>query len=921
MPNNDDHTLYLLDAMALIYRAHFALIRSPIFTSDGVNTSALFGFTNTLLDLIDKRKPTHIAVAFDTSHPTERHKIFPAYKEQRDALPEDIAAAIPVVKRLVEAFGIPVLVYPGYEADDVIGTLATQASKAGYTTYMVTPDKDYAQLVDEQTYMFKPGRQGGAPEIFGVEEIKANWEINEPGQVVDILGLWGDASDNIPGVPGIGEKTAKKLIAKYGSIEELYTHTDELKGKQKENVEANRDQAFLSKQLVTINREVPVAESLDSLVLGERNPEQLEALMVEFELNQLGKRLLGKAFQAGRGDARKKEVKSSSTGSVQLELVPASYKTIENTKHDYRKVITSDERKALIKSLRGKAFCFDTETTGLDSTRCRLIGIAFSQQAGTGAYAVIDSPEALEDFRPLFEEAGTLKIGHNLKFDLSVLHWQGVRVTGPFFDTMIAHFLVESDQRHTMDFMAEVYLGYQPVPITALIGEKGAEQLSLLDVDVEKQVDYAAEDADITFQLYQKMEPLLKERGQEETFYTVEMPVMPVLVEMEAAGIALDTAALANFSAELSRMIQGYEADIYALAGCTFNLNSPKQLGEILFERMNLIEKPKKTRTGQYSTSEQVLTGLAPHHEIVQKILSYREASKLKSTYVDALPGSILPKSGRVHTTYTQTGAITGRLSSNNPNLQNIPIRSELGQEIRKGFVPREGYTLMAADYSQIELRVMASISKDPGMIEAFEQGLDIHAATAAKVYGVPLPEVTSEMRRKSKMVNFGIIYGITAFGLSQRLGIPRKEASEIIESYLKQYPGVKKYMDDTVAFCEEHGYVATMCGRRRYLRDINSRNKTIQNAARRNAMNSPIQGTAADMIKIAMTKVQAALAAGKFKTRMLLQVHDELVFDLWPPEEQEIRGLVQECMQNALALDVPIVVDIGTGENWLVAH
>ncbi len=921
MADDDEHTLYLLDAMALIYRAHFALIRSPIFTSDGVNTSALFGFANTLLDLIEKRKPTHLAVAFDTREPTERHKIFPAYKEQRDALPEDIAAALPVVKRLVKAFNIPVLAYPGYEADDVIGTLASQASKAGYTTFMVTPDKDFAQLVDEHTYMYKPGRQGGAPEILGVEEINTNWGVDAPSQVVDILGLWGDASDNIPGVPGVGEKTAKKLIAQYGSVEELYRHTDELKGKQREKVEANEDQAYLSKQLVTINREVPVVEKLSDLILGERNRDQLEGLMIEFELNQLGKRLLGKDFQAGRGDPRKKVVAQEATGAVQLELVSAEYRTIENTPHDYRVVGSEGDRAELVRSFAGQAFCFDTETTGLDTTTCDLIGIAFSREAGVGFYVVIDSPQALEDVRPLFEDAETLKIGHNLKFDLSVLRWHGLRVRGPLFDTMIAHFLVEADQRHSMDFMAEAYLGYRPVPITDLIGDKGAEQLSLLEVDVEKQVDYAAEDADITLQLYQKLVPLLEERGQERVFYEVEMPVLPVLVEMEHEGVALDTAALAVFSVELGRMIQEYEAEIFALAGTAFNLNSPKQLGEVLFGQMKLLEKPKKTRTGQYSTSEQVLTGLASHHEIVRKILEYREATKLKSTYVDALPGTLLAKSGRVHTTYTQTGAITGRLSSNNPNLQNIPIRSELGQEIRKGFVSREGFVLMAADYSQIELRVMASISEDPGMIEAFEQGRDIHSATAAKVFGVKLEDVSIEMRRKSKMVNFGIIYGITAFGLSQRLGIPRKEASGIIQSYLEQYPGVKRYMDDTVSFCEKHGYVETLCGRRRYLRDINSRNKTIQNAARRNAMNSPIQGTAADMIKIAMTRVQAALEAGGFKTRMLLQVHDELVFDLCPAEGPSVEDLVQRCMQEALTLKVPIVVDIGTGANWLEAH
>ena len=912
-------TLFLLDGMALIYRAHFAFIRSPIFTTGGVNTSAIYGFTNTLLDVLENRNPTHLAIAFDTPEPTDRHKIYPEYKAQRESMPEDIRFAIPHIKKIVEAFNIPVLEYPGYEADDVIGTIATNAAKDGTEVYMVTPDKDYAQLVQDSVYMYKPGRQGSPPEIMGVNEIKEKWAIETPTQVIDILGLMGDASDNIPGVPGVGEKTAQKLIAKFGSMEELYNNTDQLKGKQKEKVEDNRELALLSKKLVTINREVPVTETMKDFAVQAPNKKALEPIFVEFEMNALGKRVISDDFKAGRGH------KSDQPEQLEL-LAQPDLKTSSSEKHNYELVDNAEKRKKLIQTLaKQKAFCFDTETTSLDVRTAELIAIAFSFQAQSGYLVTFPDNRrqaiaVLEEFQALFADETILKIGHNLKYDLSVLRWHAMQVAGPMFDTMIAHFLTEPEQRHTMDYMAEAYLGYSPIPITRLIGEKGKEQKSMRDVPIAELKEYAVEDADITFQLYEKMEPLLKEKGQAQVFYDVEMPLVPVLVEMEHEGIALDTNTLADFSVELEKMIEGYRHRIFELAGEEFNTNSPKQLGEILFDKMKLVEKPKKTKTGQYSTNEQVLTALAPEHEIVRLILDYRQASKLKSTYVDALPDSVFGETTRVHTTFSQTGAITGRLASNNPNLQNIPIRTDLGKEIRRAFIARgPGFTLLAADYSQIELRVMASMSGDKAMISDFEAGHDIHAATAARVYGVDLEHVESEMRRKAKMVNFGIIYGISAFGLSQRLGIPRKEAGEIIDNYFLQYPQVKAFMDQTIMDCQEKGYVETLTGRRRYLRDINSQNHTVKSAAERNAINSPIQGTAADMIKIAMSNVQKALHG--YKTQMILQVHDELVFDMDNSEESEVTPIIEQCMIDALELKVPVIVDIGTGANWLDAH
>jgi len=930
--------LFLLDGMALVYRAHFALIRNPILTASGQNTSAIFGFINTLLYLIQQREPTHLAVVFDTSAPTARHKMYPEYKAHRDAMPEDLSAAIPMVKQVIEAFNIPVIECDGYEADDVIGTLAKQAgSKGDFETYMVTPDKDFGQLVAEKTFMFKPGRKGNEAEVLGVEEICENWQVERPEQVVDILGLWGDASDNIPGVPGIGEKTAKKLIARYGSVENLLAHSDDLRGKQKENVETFADQARLSRELAKIIVDVPIEIELDDLELRQRNDEALQNLFVELEFNSLGKRLFGNDFRAGHGYGEKGEEAEDSGSGAEVErglLVP-DLKTLNDVSHKYRNIQADDagDRAAFIAELsRQQSFCFDTETSSLDVRTTQLLGIAFSWKAHEGVYVAFPVDEAaveslLEEFREIFENEAIGKVGHNLKFDLAVLWWKGVRVQGKFFDTMLAHTLVEPERKHQMDQISEAYLGYTPVSIESLIGAKADKsgQLSMLDIVEDKSdeiAEYAAEDADVTWQLAKILRDKLKESGQEKVFYEIESPLTPVLVAMEAEGIRVDTKALGKIGAELEKQISALREGIFEAAGHEFNLNSPKQLGVVLFDELKLLEKPKRTKTGQYKTDEKVLSALAVDHAIIGDILEYREATKLKNTYVDTLPEAIFPETGRVHTTFLQMMTATGRLASNHPNLQNIPIRTEQGRAIRGAFVARDkDHLLLSADYSQIELRVMASLSGDPAMSEAFREGLDIHTATAAKVYDVDLDDVDSEMRRTAKMVNFGIIYGISAFGLSQRLGIPRGEASEIIEEYLKQYAGVKAFMDKTIEKARELGYVETVSGRRRYLIGIADRNAMVRSAAERTAINTPIQGTAADMIKLAMVRVDEALQEKGLKTRMVLQVHDELVFDLYRDEETLVRELVEDCMKNALLLDVPIVVETGVGQSWLEAH
>jgi DNA polymerase-1 len=957
--------LFLLDGMALVYRAHFAFINRPILTSKGLNTSALYGFTQTLLDILKNQQPTHLAVAFDTAAPTQRHVEFADYKANRQEMPEDLSAALPHVRRMTEALRVPALTCDGFEADDIIGTLVRRAQQEGFISYMVTSDKDFGQLITANTFIYKPSRSGEGVEIIGLPEIQSRWGVQRPEQVADVLALMGDASDNIPGVPGIGEKTAMKLIAQYGTVENLLARAGELAGRVKQTLETNREQALLSKRLATIICDAPCAVELDSLKVQPPDEEKLKGLLIEFEFNSIGRRLFGEDFKAGRGGGSlKSEVQSPKSALAvagdkmgeQLVLVSetaggsekpkekpaaptANLKTIADVPHEYHLVASPAERANLIQSLQKlKCFCFDTETTSLDPKEARLVGLAFSFAPHTGYYVPLppddDSPQLrtsafglrpspiLAEFRTVLESDRIEKVGHNLKFDLSVLKWHGVSVAGELFDTMVAHSLIEPEMRHGMDYLSEVYLGYTPVPITRLIGDAKAAQLNMADVPVAKAAEYSAEDADVTWQLRAALEPLLKQRGQERVFYEIESPLIPVLVDMEFEGIRVDAAALADFAAQLSKEMDESEKAVYRLAGTTFNLNSPRQLGQILFDILKIGDAPKKTKTGQYATDEQTLAALAADHEIVQRLLEYRTASKLKSTYADALPEAIWPKTGRVHTTYNQVMTTTGRLNSQNPNLQNIPIRTERGQEIRKAFVPRNGeYRLLSADYSQIELRIIAALSREQAMLEAFQAGVDIHTATAARVFGVFPDLVTPEMRRKAKMVNFGIAYGISAFGLSQRLGIPRKEAGDVIDQYFKQFPGIRRYMDETIEFARKHGFVETVTGRRRYVRDIRSANNTIRGAAERNAINAPIQGTAADMIKIAMINIHRELARRNLRTRMLLQVHDELVFDLYQPEQPEVLPMVEEKMKTAIPLDVPIAVEMGGGENWLEAH
>ncbi|MFT6619503.1 MAG: DNA polymerase-1 [Limisphaerales bacterium] len=921
--------LFLLDGMALIYRAHFAFIHRPIMNSQGVNTSALYGFTNTLLEIIERQKPTHLAVAFDTSAPTERHEVFPEYKAQREATPEDLREAIPHVFRMVEAFNIPVLRMDGFEADDIIGTVAKRFAAEDMEVIMVSPDKDFGQLVEENIYLYRPGRGGGDPELLGVPEVLEKWQIKRIDQVIEVQGLQGDAVDNIPGIPGIGPKTAQKLIAQFDTIENLLANTDQLKGKQKERVIEHGEQALLSKRLARINLEVPVEISMEELTLTERNDEALQELCSEFEFASIGRRLFGSRFKSGMGQGLK-PVKRKSDGddSGQPEIVAVNLKTLKDVKHTYRVVTQAAERAELIRELSGQtAFCFTLETSSREPRAASIIGIAVSHAAHAGAYVILpgnlkQAQAALDDFRPLFENDAIEKVGHDLKFALSVLKWHGIDVRGKLFDALLAHSLIEPDQKHTLEFLSEVYLSYTPIPRSELEGEQGDLQMSMALTPPDGLADFATEAADVAWQLRGKLVPYLQKKDQERVFYDIEAPLIPILIGMEHEGVRIDSAALGKFATELAGQIGTLEKEIHELAGQEFNVGSPKQLGEILFEKLKLLEKPKKTKTGQYSTNEQVLLTLSHEHEIVRKILEIRQASKLKSTYADSLPDTIWSRTGRVHTTYNQAVTTTGRLQSINPNLQNIPIRSAMGREIRRAFIPRdENHLLLSADYSQIELRIIAAVSKDAGMIEAFAQDLDIHAATAAKVYGVELEEVTSEMRSAAKMVNFGLAYGMTAFGLSQRLGIPRKEAVTIMDEYFNQFPGIRSYMNETLEFARENEFVETLTGRRRYLRDINSANGMTRGQAERNAINMPIQGTAADMIKIAMTRVANALAKTDLKTKMILQVHDELVFDMPKGEERQLRPLVEEHMKDAISLDVPIGVEIGTGTTWLEAH
>jgi DNA polymerase-1 len=942
--------LFLLDGMALIFRAHFAFVRSPIMTSDGVNTSALFGFANTLLEILQTQKPTHLAVALDTSAPTTRHELFPEYKAKRDETPEDIVAAIPQVKRLLEAMRIPILVQDGLEADDIIGILAKKAERGGFETFMVTPDKDFGQLVTEQIKIYKPGRQGSEVEIMGPAEVCAKWGIERAEQVIDLLGLMGDAVDNIPGIPGFGEKTAAKLIQQFGSVEQVIANVDQLKGKQQERVREHAEKALLSKELATILVDAPFPVEPEELGLQARDDDAVKALLTEFEFNSLGRRLYGDGFKAGRArhlaaEAARKGAAEGGTGSAgesgsagpteglqQPEARPL--RKLEDVEHEYRLIDTREGFEALLAELgAGAAFCFDLETTSLDPHAAQIVGIAFSREKGRGFFVRFpvergQAREWLGLLQPLMLREDVEKVGHNLKFDLSVLMAKGVEVVGPFFDSMLAHALIEPEQRHGMDFLAETYLAYTPVPISSLIGGKedlfGVQNMADAALaDVEKVKEYAAEDADVTWQLAETFRPMLPQRGQERVFREIESPLIPVLTRMELRGVALDVPALKELGLQLEKQIQQLHERITELAGTSFNLNSPKQLGEVLFERLKLLDKPKKTATGQYQTNEQVLQSLAGMHPIIDDILTYRELTKLKSTYVDALPQSVSPITGRVHTTLHQLMTATGRLASSHPNLQNIPIRSENGREIRKAFVPgEEGWVMVSADYSQIELRIMAALSGDAAMLEAFGRGQDIHQATAARVYGVGLDEVTSDMRRTAKMVNFGIIYGISAFGLAQRLGVPRGEAGKIIDAYFNQFAGIRGYIDTVIEGAQEKGYVETLTGRRRYIRDISSANATIRGGAERIAMNTPIQGTAADMIKLAMIRVDAALRGRSMRARLLLQVHDELVFEAPPEEVELLREVVGEAMRAALPLPgVPVEVEVGSGRDWLEAH
>ena len=925
----DPKKLYLLDGMALIYRAHFGMIRSPRFTSAGKPTSAVYGVTNTLFDILKRQQPTHIAVAFDTEEPTFRHEQFSEYKATRDKQPEDISEQIPLVARMLDALDIPVLRNPGYEADDVIGTLAREAETAGFQTWMVTPDKDYHQLVTENTFVYKPGRQGNQFEIMGIPEILEKWQIEKVEQVIDILGLMGDSSDNVPGVPGIGPKTAQKLIAQFGSIEALLENTDQLKGKQKERVEENREQAITSKWLVTIKTDVPHEYKFSDFEFFENHGDPLREFLEELEFDSIGKKLFGKSFTSSNTRAavirekREKEIQATLFDQPVVEE-----QTINTVEHDYKIVRTAEERAELIELLlQQSTVCFDTETTGLDPRTALPLGIAFSFESHKAYYVVCPADaeaavEVLQEFQSVFQNESIELVGHNLKYDVTLLKWNGVEVSGTLMDTMLAHSMKEPEMNHGLDYLAKLYLGYRPIPTSDLIGPKGPDQKNMRDVDVETVAEYACEDADITLQVANVLRPDIEQRGVSQVCYDIECPLIPVLVDMEREGIRLDVAALNRFSVKLSEEIDSLREGIYEAAGHEFNIDSPKQLGVVLYEEMALVKNPRKTATGQFSTKESELLRLAPKHEIVRDVLDYRNAVKLKSVYVDQLPNSINEETGRLHTHYSQTWTATGRMQSNDPNLQTIPIRKARGREIRAAFVPRDvDHLILAADYSQVELRIMAELSGDPSMVEAFETGTDIHKVTASKVYKVELDDVTREMRDKAKTVNFGIIYGISSFGLQQRLNIPRGEANDLIKNYFEKYPGVQEYIDRTIAFAEEHGYVATQTGRRRYLRDINSRNRSQKNAAERLAMNSPIQGTAADMLKLAMIRVHEALVGGGFKTKMLLTVHDELVFDMHKTEQETVVPVIVEAMKNALPMKVPIVVEAGIGENWLEAH
>lgn len=925
--------LFLLDAYALIFRGYYAFIKNPRINSKGLNTSAIMGFMNSLLEVIRKEKPNYLAVCFDKGGSQERFSIFPEYKANRDETPEAIRIAIPYIHKILDAMQIPIIEKEGYEADDIIGTLAKQAEQEGYTTFMVTPDKDYGQLVSENIFMYKPARGGKDIEIWGVEEVKQNFGVNSPEQVIDLLGMMGDAVDNIPGFPGVGEKTAQKLIQEFGSIENLLQNTDKLKGKLRENIENNAEKGLLSKRLARIILDVPVTFHKENFALSSPKMEEIIPIFEELEFRtMLG--TLQKAFQQVNTSNTEYNLFNISENSqnIQLSLFDnpetSQYKTIKDIEHSYYLIENKEDSYKLVSELLlQKEVCFDTETTSLNELEAELVGMAFSWEKHKGYYVLFPeskelTQEILEIFRPFFENSSITKIGQNLKYDIKVLAKYNMQVLGNLFDTMIAHYLLNPDAKHNMDILSENYLHYSPISIETLIGKKGKGQLSMRQVPPQEQKEYAVEDTDVTLQLKNIFEQQLQKYNAEKLFSQIESPLVQVLADMELEGIRIDVPFLKSLSNDIEKDIFSLQQAVYEQAGETFNLSSPKQLGDILFEKLKLISKPKKTKTGQYATSEEILSELAPKHKIVANVLEYRQLQKLQSTYIDALPKEVNSTTGRVHTTYMQAVTATGRLSSNNPNLQNIPIRTERGQQIRKAFVPRnEDYTLLSADYSQIELRVIAALSGEKNMIEAFLQNQDIHRSTAAKVFNVDIQSVTREQRSHAKTVNFGIIYGVSAFGLSNQTELSRSESKELIDTYYQTYPQLKVFIDKQIHFARENGYVETILGRRRYLPDINSRNQVVRGAAERNAVNAPIQGSAADIIKIAMINIYNLLKDNKLKTKMLLQVHDELIFDVPKNELDFVKPLIKKTMEEAYQFAVPLVVDLGIGKNWLEAH
>ena len=942
---SDKNRLFLVDAYALIFRGYYAFIKNPRINSKGLDTSAIMGFMNSLLDVIKRERPDHLAVCFDKGGSVARNKAFPAYKANRDATPEAIKIAVPYIYRILEAMQIPIMVKEGYEADDVIGTLAKKAEKQGYQTFMVTPDKDFAQLVSENIFMYRP-MFGGGYETWGIPEVQKKFAVERPEQVIDFLGMMGDSADNIPGLPGVGEKTAKKFLAAYGSMEGLLANTHELKGKMKEKVEASKELGLLSKELATIMLDVPVEFNFADFEMSEPDVPAVTSIFTELEFRRLidnfSKTFAPKIESIVKPESnvdRAKDAKKASPETSQLDLfatpvatdqseIISGFQEAKNVNHFYQSVTNEVSRKMLLKKLLAqKTVCFDTETTSLNTFDAELVGIAFSYEKGKGYYLSFPNDrektqEIIEEFRPFFESESITKIGQNIKYDIKVLCNYNIIVIGPIFDTMLAHYLINPDMRHNMNVLAETYLNYQPISIETLIGKKGKNQKSMRDIDVMEQTEYAVEDSDITFQLKGVFEKELEKNNLTKLFDKIEIPLLNVLAEMELEGIKVDAGFLKSLSDDLTKDIINLESKIYREANVEFNLASPKQLGEVLFDHLKLVDKPKKTKTGQYKTGEEILSTLAPDHEIIANILEWRGLVKLKNTYVDALPNEINPKTGRIHTTYSQAVAATGRLSSNNPNLQNIPIRTERGRQVRKAFIPRdENHILLAADYSQIELRLIAELSGDEAMKTSFLNGEDIHKSTASKVFNVPLDEVTREQRSHAKTVNFGIIYGVSAFGLSNQTNLSRTESKELIETYYKTYPTLSNYITDQIDYAREHGYVETLLGRRRYLKNITSQNSIVRSADERNAVNAPIQGSAADIIKIAMINIQKLFKKENYKSKMLLQVHDELVFDIHKDELEILKPIIKYEMENAYKLSIPLDVEMDIGENWLEAH